>query len=282
MRILLTGAGGFIGRYVARTLQTTGHEITTTSRSSDPPVDSIRHIPCDLNRERDDWFEMFGRPERLIHLAWEGLPHYGELFHIERNLWSNYRFLKRMILSGTHDLTVAGTCFEYGLQEGRLSEDLPVRPCTAYGIAKHSLHVFLEEFRKTNPFLLKWVRIFYPDRGGKNPRSLLGRLRSALVRGDETFDLSGGEQLRDYSDVETVAEKIVAIALQDEISGIVNNCGGEPVSVRNLVEEFVSKSGRNITLNFGHYPYPDYEPFAFWGDTKKWAQVSVRTKIPDA
>lgn len=273
MRILVTGAGGFIGRHVVRELESTEHDSVTTSRSNVPPSDSIRHVPCDLNRERDDWFEMFGHPDSLIHLAWEGLPHYGELFHIERNLWSNYRFLKRMVFSGVRSVTVIGTCFEYGLREGCLSEELLPSPCTAYGIAKNSLRVFLEELRKTISFDWKWVRIFYPDRDGRNSRSLLGQLKAALDRGDETFDLSGGEQLRDYLPVETVAKNIVRIATQDEIGGIVNNCSGTPISVRKLVEDFVSTSGQRIRLNFGHYPYPDYEPFAFWGDTRKLSQI---------
>jgi dTDP-6-deoxy-L-talose 4-dehydrogenase (NAD+) len=85
--------------------------------------------------------------------------------------------------------------------------------------------------------------------------------------------MSGGEQLRDYLPVEVVAENIVKIALQNKIQGIINNCSGQPISIRRLVEEYLQKTGAKIDLNLGYYPYPTYEPHAFWGCTKKLERI---------
>jgi dTDP-6-deoxy-L-talose 4-dehydrogenase (NAD+) len=85
--------------------------------------------------------------------------------------------------------------------------------------------------------------------------------------------MSGGEQLRDYLPVEVVAENIVKIALQNKIQGIINNCSGQPISIRRLVEEYLQKTGAKIDLNLGYYPYPIYEPHAFWGCTKKITEL---------
>jgi len=81
--------------------------------------------------------------------------------------------------------------------------------------------------------------------------------------------MSGGEQLRDYLPVDEVAKHIVSLALVKKDTGPVNVCSGTPVSVRRLVEGWVKENGWSIRLNLGHYPYPDYEPMAFWGDSKK-------------
>ena len=68
-------------------------------------------------------FELLGRPDVLIHLAWGGLPNYPSLHHFERELPAHYALLKRLVDDGLRRLVVAGTCFEYGMQSGPLAED---------------------------------------------------------------------------------------------------------------------------------------------------------------
>ncbi|GAI93187.1 unnamed protein product [marine sediment metagenome] len=85
--------------------------------------------------------------------------------------------------------------------------------------------------------------------------------------------MSGGEQLRDYLPVEKVAEHIVKISMQDKIGGIINCCSGKPISIGKLVENYLAEKNKNIELNLDYYPYPDYEPMAFWGDSTKLNKV---------
>ncbi|MDR1923966.1 MAG: NAD(P)-dependent oxidoreductase [Planctomycetaceae bacterium] len=284
MKILVTGATGFIGRYVVKQLLLTEHEIITTSIKTDTPLDNTTdnttYIPCDLNIERSDYYTLFGQPDAVIHLAWQGLPNYDELFHIERNLWTSYRFLKQLIEAGTKNIAVIGTCFEYGLREGCLSEELPPKPNTNYCIAKNTLRIFLEQLQKKIPFDFKWIRLFYLYGEGQNKNSILEQLKSATDRGDKIFNMSGGEQLRDYLPVEIVAENIVKILLQNEVQGIINNCSGKPISIRRLVEEYLRREGKTIELNLGYYPYTNYEPHAFWGCTKLLNKILTVTKNP--
>lgn len=272
MKILVTGATGFIGRHVIDCLSDTAHEVIATGRAKHYDFgDKATYIPADLNDFKKDFFNYFQCPEVVLHLAWEGLPNYNELLHIEKNLPTSYCFLKQMIESGTRDITVLGTCFEYGLQEGCLSENTHgAAPSTSYGIAKNSLRIFLEELQKKYLFNFKWLRQFYIKHGvGQNPKSLLSQLQVALDRGDKTFNMSNGEQLRDYLPIETTANNIVRIALQNKVQGIVNNASGTPVSIRRLVEEYVRQAGQYITLNLGYYPYTTYEPMAYWGNIDK-------------
>ena len=85
--------------------------------------------------------------------------------------------------------------------------------------------------------------------------------------------MSGGEQLRDYLHVTNVAASLVALALNRRNSGIVNICSGKPISVRNLIEFLIKKNNWSIKLNLGHYPYPNYEPMAFWGNIDKFKTI---------
>jgi dTDP-6-deoxy-L-talose 4-dehydrogenase (NAD+) len=174
-----------------------------------------------------------------------------------------------MITNGLEDLNVTGTCFEYGFVEDCLSEEMKTDPANAYAIAKDSLQKFLSQLKKANPFSLKWIRLFYMYGKGQSPNSILSQLEKAIEEGKEIFNMSGGEQVRDYLPVEKVAENIVAIALQTRVDGIINCCSGKPISIKELVKNYLAEKHKHIQLNLGYYPYPDYEPMRFWGDDKK-------------
>ena len=107
--------------------------------------------------------------------------------------------------------------------------------------------------------------MFYTYGHGQSGGSLLAQLETAVAKGDEVFNMSGGEQLRDYLPVEQMAEKIANFSLDDNLDGVVNCCSGKPISIKRLVEDYVRENGYNIKLNFGYYPYLDYEAMAFWG-----------------
>lgn len=269
MRIVVTGATGFVGRHVVPALLARGHEVTAVARRA-PAAGAfawrgdVRFVEFDLHGDADP-VGALGVPEALVHLAWPGLPNYRGLFHFERNLPADYAFLKRMISAGTRHLLATGTCFEYGMQDGRLSEDLPALPTNPYGMAKNTLRLQLEMLQSEHPFALQWARLFYLHGEGQNPRSLLAQLDRAIDDGLERFDMSGGEQLRDYLPITGAASALAGLASHPHATGIFNVCSGQPVSVRRLVEARIAERGARISLNLGHYPYPDYEPFAFWG-----------------
>lgn len=274
MKILVTGATGFIGNYVVEELLKYEHRIIATSIDHKNQIqfswiEKVDYIQADLNSDKNDWFVFFNEPDQIIHLAWEGLPNYNELFHIERNLPRNCCFLKNIIENGLKKVVVIGTCFEYGMQSGALSEDMETKPDNPYALAKDTLRKFLEQLQKKIDFELKWVRLFYMYGKGQSPNSILSQLDKALQNGETSFNMSGGEQLRDYLPVEKVAEHIVKIAMQSKVKGIINCCSGRPISIRRLVESYMAKKQKNIQLNLGYYPYPDYEPMAFWGDNRK-------------
>lgn len=294
--VLVTGATGFVGRHVVAALLARGCAVTVLCRDpakvralpwgpTGAPVDNaaggvvndvvkgaqIAVIPGDIASLSPAQLDRLAAHEVVLHLAWEGLPNYKAETQVTEVLPRHLAFLTQLVERGARRLLVTGTCLEYGLVEGALAEDLEPRPVTAYGRAKDGLRQGLEPVCAAHGASLVWARLFYMHGPGQSEKSLLSQLDRAITAGEKTFNMSGGEQLRDYLPVTDVADRLVRLALADAAQGVINCASGKPVSVRRLVEEHLRGRGANLALNLGHYPYPDYEPMRFWADTTKLA-----------
>lgn len=273
MKIAVTGASGFIGRHVLNRLATlNGVELVAVYRDSTSAAVAqglASTAIFDIAKPSRDAFDALGRPDILIHAAWGGLPNYRSLHHFAEELPQQYAFLSTLVRAGLRSLLVTGTCYEYGLINGELTEATPGRPVNPYGYAKAALCTQLQFLRTEIPFELTWARLFYVYGSGQSNSSLIPQLAAAIGRGDLKFPMSGGEQLRDYLPVEVASDFLVRLALSGRGAGIVNICSGRPVSIRALVERWLELRGVHIQLELGRYPYVDYEPMAFWGSTEK-------------
>ncbi|AZC23386.1 NAD-dependent epimerase/dehydratase family protein [Pseudomonas sessilinigenes] len=279
LKVLVTGATGFVGRHLVAALLARGCQVRAVARDVEkarrmPWFEAVEFRAQDVHAADIDMAALVDGVDALAHLAWPGLPNYQALFHLEHNLMADYRFIKAVVEAGVSQVLVTGTCFEYGMQSGPLDEQTEARPGNPYGLAKHSLHLFLQALQQHVPFSLQWARLFYLHGPGQNPKSLLAALDRAIDAGDESFDMSGGEQLRDYQAIEDAAEQLAALLQVRTFSGAVNCSSGQPVSVRSLVERQIAQRGSSIRLNLGHYPYPDYEPMAFWGLNQRLRQLT--------
>lgn len=285
-KILVTGATGFIGNHVVAGLVEKGYDVTATSSSVSKAelmqwYPHVKYIAFNLAGFDDtiDYYDHFGSPDILIHLAWEGLPNYKESFHTEINLPRHYAFLSNLVRNGLADITITGTCFEYGMKEGMLAETMECEPANPYAIAKNELRKQVEALAKDKGIVFKWVRLFYMYGEGQSPKSLISQLDKALEANETVFNMSGGEQVRDFLPVEEVAAGITRVATQDKVTGIINCCSGKPVRVKQFVSDYLQKKGKTIQLNLGYYPYPDYEPMSFWGDNSKFKSIDNNDQV---
>jgi len=125
MKILVTGATGFVGYHVINYLIDRRYEIVATGTNREKAkkkigFEQVQFIEYDIFRPvTEDLFQKFGRPELLIHLAWEGLPNYKNTFHIEKVLPAQYAFLENIIRNGLKDTCCYRYCFNWN--EKRLS-----------------------------------------------------------------------------------------------------------------------------------------------------------------
>jgi cephalosporin hydroxylase/UDP-glucose 4-epimerase len=279
MKVLVTGATGFVGTYVISELLTKKIAVIATSSSIEkaktrPWFADVEYIEHDVAKKTEEnLFVKFQRPDIVIHLAWGNLSNFKDQVHIDNVLPAHVDFLKNLLQNGLRDLTVTGTCLEMGLTEGMLTEEMTPEPVIAYPIAKNKLRIFLNNLQKEQSFSFKWIRLFYMYGTGQSTKSILPQLQDALNNNASLFNMSKGEQVRDYLPIEKVAENIVIISLQKKTEGIINCSSNQPVTVKQLVENYLKETNQNISLNLGFYPYTDYEPIKFWGDNSKLLKI---------
>lgn len=129
---------------------------------------------------------------------------------------------------------------------------------------------------------MQWARLFYLHGEGQNVNSLLAALDRAIDTGATAFDMSAGEQLRDFQPITEAARQLVGLLHCRAFSGVVNCASGQPVTVRRLVEQRLQERGASLQLNLGIYPYPTHEPMAFWAVTDRLAQLLAAQGAPMA
>jgi nucleoside-diphosphate-sugar epimerase len=273
MKVAVTGASGFIGRNFLKELSKFDVDIVAVSKSSlvsnNHLSDRIQWLHIDLHKPSEGLYEALGCPDVLVHLAWSGLPNYKSLHHFQEELPAHYKFLEGLVRDGLNNLIVMGTCFEYGMKCGALPSDERTDPCNPYAFAKDVLHKQLKYLKDSHFFNLTWARLFYVYGEDQSKASLFGSLKDTVERGEQSFDMSGGEQLRDYLSVQEVSEKLRRYVLAPSNYGAVNICSGKPISVRRLVESWVKDYQWDIEINLHKRSYADYEPMAFWGVPSK-------------
>jgi nucleoside-diphosphate-sugar epimerase len=278
LKVLVTGASGFIGKNLISKLLEKKYQVVAIARS----IESIKElewfsrvqiIQCDLYESYNDIFNNQTDVDILIHLAWQNLSNFKGPSHISESLPKNYEFLKAAVDKKIPHILVTGTCLEYGMQSGALSEDLETKPFIAYGIAKDTLRKSLEKLKTEKNFIFQWLRLFYIHGEGQAKKSLLSQLNMAVKNGDEEFKMSIGTQLRDYLSINDVVDNIILSISNADIQGVINCCSGNPTSVLDLVVNRCKELGVSIDLNRGFYKIPDYEPLDFWGIPAKINQM---------
>lgn len=279
--VLVTGASGFIGSHAVPALLGRGARVAVLARNPDkiralPWGGQVEIVPGSIGQTGPELLDRLAAFGCVLHLAWEGLPNYKAETQLTEVLPRHLDFLTQLARRGARRILAVGTCLEYGLVEGQLSEDTPCRPVTAYGQAKHRLRLALEPVCAESGTELAWARLFYMHGPGQSEKSLLSQLDRAISSGADSFDMSGGQQWRDYLPVEQVADMLARLALANGQRGVLNCASGEPVSVLDMVQAHLAKRGATIQLNLGRYPYPDYEPFRFWADTSRLAAILGR------
>ena len=269
MKIAITGATGFIGRHVRSVLVKTDHVVVLVVRNVKKVGDRAANeeiVVADLSQARTDWFELFGKPDAILHLAWGGLPNYMDSYHVDVELPMQLKFVQSLIDSGLKKLVVAGTCYEYGLSSGAISESQMTNPNTPYGIAKDSLRKALFEIRSKKDFELTWARVFYPYGEGQSENSIYSQLTKAISGDEKEFAMGSGVQMLDFIQVTRVAKVLRTFVTETKGVGLINVGSGEPQSVIEFVKKLIYHFESNIVPRVGAVADRDYESLSFWSD----------------
>jgi len=294
-RVLVAGAGGFIGRHTLAPLLAAGYEVhAVTSRpvSGGVPVIDASVGSLDVAPPAEVRWHHAGllapgaagelmsqaRPSHLLHLAWNTRP--GVYWTTLENLdWvaASLALLRAFGEAGGRRAVVAGTCAEYAWERSThcVEEDAtagagagahargargvtPTRPATLYGAAKHGLHVVARAWARQSGVALAWGRVFHVYGPHEHPDRLVSGVARALLRGEEAR-CTHGRQVRDFLYAPELGGAFAAL-LRSEVTGAVNMASGEPLTIAELVQAIAAAAGRPELVRLGALAANPAEP----------------------
>jgi len=243
MRVLLTGASGFIGRHTLDALVRRGIDVVVVGRT--PPAQSdVDFIAADLLATTSFATILSeARATHLLHLAW--YAEHGKYWTSPLNLrWveASVRLIEAFCIGGGGRIVVAGTCAEYDWAHGWCREETtPLEPATLYGKTKDATRRLAMAVAAEHGVSCAWGRIFLPFGAGEVRSRLVPSLIDVFTGRRPPFGVNA-TAYRDFLHVKDVAEAFITL-LTDEATGAINIASGRPVPLASVVETLADLLG---------------------------------------
>lgn len=266
MRVILTGASGFVGSFVLRLLIDSGrHDVAVILRSSHTAwriqdlLDKVTVIHGSLSQisilEND--ISCF-KPDAFIHLAWDGV------MGSDRNdvsQWHNITDTLELVevasrVGASHWIGL-GSQAEYGQCQARVAESEYTQPTTLYGTSKLAACSLAKRMCEETGLRFAWLRLFSSYGPTDNPSWMIPYLINSLLFGERP-SLTHAEQLWDYIYVEDAATAVISVLESDVAEGVFNLGSGEAIPLRLIIEKIRDRINPLLPLGFGEVAYrPD-------------------------
>lgn len=271
LKILVTGANGYLGQGIVRSILNNGHCVVATDFNTQFVDERAERIVCNLF-EVDNPYSFFGEPDVLLHLAWrDGFVHYSSA-HID-DLPKHYAFIKKMVDGGIQQVAVMGSMHEIGFFEGSINESTPCHPTTPYGIGKNALRDLTQMICKQKNIVFQWLRGYYIVGNSKFGSSIFSKITAAVDEGKTEFPFTLGQNQYDFIDYPDFCAQVAAVVGQENEQGIINICSGKPEKLADRVERFIKENDYRIKLQYGAFPDRPYDSKAIWGNDTKIRKI---------
>jgi len=291
MKILITGAGGFLGAATARAGVAAGEEILCLARAEAPPrlspvAAQVKMLCIDVTDEAAVRAALEAeRPDAVVHSAWGGLAAGARAGRdqIDGNLLATCRLAAAAADAGVARFVGIGSQAEYGPLERRIREnDLP-RPVSMYGAAKLAGFHLAGETARAAGMGFAWLRLFAAYGPGDNPSWLIPSLIRAMLAGERPRTTLGTQKW-DYLYIEDAAEAVLAAVRSPDATGAFNLSSDDPVPIRTIVETIRDLTAPELQLEFGEVPFGPNQIMHMQGDNSRLRETTgwrPRTSLKD-
>ena len=277
MRILVVGAGGYLGRGITRELIRMGEEVTAVDRNPVRIPDGCRRSSANIFTIANPYL-FYGRPDVCLYLAWQDGYRHESRSHIE-NLPEHWRTIQNMLEAGLPRIAVMGTVHEVGPWKGQIHSDTPMQPVTAYGIAKAALCRLTQEEAKRDGAVFLWLRGYQVIPGSEKPKSgLFARIDTAARNHAASVPLCGTERMEDFVEYDTFCRMAAATVTQEEVTGIIDLCSGKPSYVTETAKAYIRARNYNLMIQAGAYGKRSEQSVCIYGDNTKIQQILQNQK----
>lgn len=273
MNIFLTGGTGFIGSHLLQLLENTNHSVTAISRVASQPCIDIKKHPLWLHKEMDKLERSdFVGIDVFVHLASEGVSPKSSSWQelIYWNVLVMMDLLEKAHSAGVKRYVLAGSFSEYGLSADSfdfIPINAPLLPTSPYAASKAAGFIAANAFAIEKQVDLRYLRIFSAYGEGQYINNFWPSLRKAALGGLD-FEMSPGEQVRDFVPVESVAQELLnSIESKSSLTckkPLVSNVGsGNPMTMLVFAEKCWKEWGATGQIIAGAQPYRPNEPMRY-------------------
>lgn len=279
-RILVTGATGFVGSNLSRSLlKQPDMETYITARGTsdfwriDDIMNKFKKIYYLDLANRDDVYNMIRevKPSIVYHLStYGGFPNQMDKdIIIKANLISTINLLDASLENGVEQFINTGSSSEYGIKNKPMKEDDVCEPVTFYGVTKLAATNYCSMIGRNYNFKICTLRLFSPYGPYESPSRLYPTIVKALKERHQPR-LSKPDSVRDFIKVEKVVAIFRAIIKADYIPGDVINVGsGKQQTIRQFFEKIRKELGIDIEPIWGEAPSRVHEPLMWEADITK-------------
>ena len=282
MKVLVTGATGFVGACLARRMAEQGHEVHVFARETSNRW-RIRDIADQLTEHAVDLTDEAGvqtavsqiRPEAIFHLATYGgfADQRDTIAIVKANFMGTINLVRACERVGFNIFINTGSSSEYGIKHEPMKETDLAEPLGDYGVSKLASTVFCQSEAAIKKLPIVTVRLFSPFGFWDDPKRLIPYVIQSLLK-HEAPRLSTPNSVRDYIFIEDIVHFYQKLAAMPEVAtGIYNAGAGRQTSIGEVVAAIRELLGSEIAPVWGAYPAPRVEPAVWLADTSKAARI---------
>jgi nucleoside-diphosphate-sugar epimerase len=253
MTVLITGAAGFTGSYLAKAIK--GNKVLVTRATPIGSSTNKDFIQCDLSdTESVNRVIKSIQPENIFHIAGSFTNDY------EKDFSGNVTVTKNILdavkeFSPSSRVLLIGSAAEYGLisnEDSPIEESSPLRPFNIYGLTKINQKIMMDYYVNAFSLDIVMARPFNLYGKGISPRLFIGKVYQeieSLKKGViSEISLGNLEAERDYISIEDAVQHYIKVMEKGATGEVYNIANGKPTKIRDILSEILKEEKLDLSV----------------------------------